>query len=122
MITSIVEHDDHSAPGCLLAQQSLEETLKGHGVEDWAHHAYKLSGAQADGTEASHGLASWRMLQDGVLDFRRDPHAAARAMLLKVAFIQVPQFDVGTASEATEFFYCCNFQRIRLSYLRPRLA
>jgi hypothetical protein len=44
------------------------------------------------------------MPQDRVLDFRRYPHAATRAMLLKVTFIQAPQFDVGATSEATEFF------------------
>src|SRR5579859_550427 len=110
MITGIVEYDDHSAPRRLLAQQSLEEVLKRYGVEDRAHHAYKLTGAQADGAEASHGLASRRMLQDGIFDFRRYPHAAARAMLLEVAFIQAPQFDVVAASQAMEFF------------LQPRLS
>src|SRR5579859_281876 len=122
MITGIVEYDDHSAPRRLLAQQSLEEVLKRYGVEDRAHHAYKLTGAQADGAEASHGLASRRMLHDGIFDFRRYPHAAARAMLLEVAFIQAPQFDVVAASQAMEFFYSRDFQRIRLSDLGPRLA
>ena len=91
-------------PGRLLAQQALEKALEGGGVEDRAHHANELTSAQADGAEAGDGLAGRRMLQDRVLDFGRYPHAAARAMLLEVTFIQTPQFDVGTTSQATEFF------------------
>jgi hypothetical protein len=59
---------------------------------------------QADGAKAGDGLAGRRMLQDRILDFRRYPHAAARTVLLEVTFIQTPQFDVGAASQATEFF------------------
>jgi hypothetical protein len=37
------------------------------------------------------------VLQDGVLDLRGHPHAAARAVLLEVAFVQAPQFNVGAS-------------------------
>src|SRR5579863_7445209 len=104
MIASIVEYEDHAPSGGLLAPQSRQEVLESGGVEDRAHHAYELTGTQADGTETSHGLAGGRMLQDGILDFRRYPHAATRTVLLEVTFIQAPQFDVGAASQATEFF------------------
>jgi hypothetical protein len=36
-------------------------------------------------------------------------HAATRTVLLEVTFIQAPQFDVGAASQAAEFFYCGDF-------------
>src|SRR4030088_1185647 len=104
MIAGVVEYKDHASSGGLLAQQPLEKAQERCGVEDRAHHAYELTGDQTDGAEASHGLSGRRMLQDGVLDFRRHPHATARAVLLEVAFIQTPQFDVGTTSQATEFF------------------
>src|SRR6266851_2460757 len=104
MISGIVEHNDHSPSGRLLAQQAPEESAESRGVEDRTHHAYELTGTQADGAEASHRLAGRRMLQDGVLDFRRYPHATARTVLLEVTFIKAPQFDVGTAGQATEFF------------------
>ena len=57
-----------------------------------------------NGAKAGDGLAGRRMLQDRVLDFGRYPHATARTVLLEVTFIQTPQFDVGTASQTTEFF------------------
>ena len=104
MIASVVEHEDHAAPGRLLAQQPLEKAPECGGVEDRAHHAYELTGVQTDGAKAGHGLSGRRMLQDRVLDFRRYPHATARTVLLEVTFIQTPQFDVGTASQTTEFF------------------
>jgi hypothetical protein len=104
MIASVVEHDDHATSGCLLAKQSSEESQKRGGVEDRAHHSYELSGVQTDGPKAGHGFSGRRVLQDQVLDFGRNPHAAARAVLLEVAFIQTPQFDVGTTSQTPEFF------------------
>jgi len=101
-----------------MAQQSLEEGLEGLGVEDGAHHADELAGPQADRAAARHGLAGRRVLQDGVLDLRRDPHSTAGAMLLEVAFIRAPQFDVGASRQTTEFFLLP-----RLSADRPeRLA
>ncbi|MGC2459587.1 MAG: hypothetical protein WA446_01210 [Steroidobacteraceae bacterium] len=99
MIAGVVEHHDHASARRSLAQQSLEaeEALEGQGVE-FAHHAHELSGAQVDRAKASHGLASRRMLQDGVFDLRRYPHAAARTVLLEVTFLHAPQFNVGAAS------------------------
>ena len=104
MIPSVVQYQHHAPPGCLLAQQALEKALERDGIENRAHHANELTALQADGTEAGDGLAGRRVLQDWILDFRRYPHAATRPVLLEVTFIQTPQFDVGTASQATEFF------------------
>src|SRR3984957_3093962 len=104
MITGVVEHEDHALSGGLLAQQPLEKAQERCGVEDRAHHAYELTGDQTDGAEAGHGLSGRGVLQDGVLDFRRYPHATARTVLLEVTFIQTPKFDVGAPGQATEFF------------------
>src|SRR5277367_286139 len=104
MIASGVQYQHHAPSRSLLAQQTLEKALERGGVENRAHHANELTTVQADGAKAGHRLAGRRMLQDGVLDFGRYPHATARAVLLEVTFIQTPQFDVGTASQATEFF------------------
>ena len=46
MVASIVEYEDHAPSGCLLAQQSPQEVLKGRGVEDRTHHAYELACTQ----------------------------------------------------------------------------
>ena len=104
MIPSVVQYQHHAPSGRLLAQQTLQKALEGGGVENRAHHANELTSSQADGPKAGDGLAGRRMLQDGVLDFGRYPHATARTVLLEMTFIQTPQFDVGTASQATEFF------------------
>jgi hypothetical protein len=87
-----------------LAQQPLEKAQERCGVEDRAHHADELTREQTDGAETGNGLSGRCVLQNGVLDFRRYPHATARTVLLEVTFIQAPQFDVGTTSQATEFF------------------
>src|SRR6266702_96420 len=104
MIASVVQYQHHAPSRCLLAQQTLQKALERGGVENRAHHANELATVQADGAKAGDGLAGWRMPQDRVLDFRWYPHAAARTVLLEVTFIQAPQFDVGAASQATEFF------------------
>jgi hypothetical protein len=43
--------------------------------------------------------------QDRVLDFWRDPHAAARAMLLKVHLVGGPKIDAVVLHQGFEFFY-----------------
>src|SRR5579863_9482370 len=100
MIASVVQYQHHAPTGCLLAQQTLEKALERGGVENRAHHANELTTVQADGTKAGDGLAGRRMPQDRILDLRWYPHAAARTVLLEVTFIQTPQFDVGTTSQA----------------------
>src|SRR5208283_1988394 len=95
MVPGVVEHDDHTAPWGLLAQQAPQERLERGGVEDGAHHSYELPGIQADRPKAGDRFSGWRMTQDRVLDLGRYPHAAAGTMLLEVTFIQTPQFDVG---------------------------
>jgi hypothetical protein len=40
----------------------------------------------------------------GVFDFRRYPHSATRTMLLEVAFIQGPQFNVLILGKLLNFF------------------
>lgn len=72
--------------------------------EDRTHHAEKLTAAHANRAEAGDGLAGRRMAQDRILDLRRYPHAAARTVLLKVTFIQAPQFDVAASGQMAEFF------------------
>src|SRR5260370_30532119 len=67
MIPSVVEHDDQAASGRLLAKQPPEESPERGGVEDGAHHSYKLSGVQTDGPKAGHRLSGRRMPQDWIL-------------------------------------------------------
>src|SRR5271154_271843 len=74
MVPSVVEHDDQAASGRLLAKQAPEESPEGGGIEDGAHHSYKLSGVQTDGPKAGHRLSGRRMPQDGGLDLGRYPH------------------------------------------------
>ena len=71
MVKNSVEYDDHAPYRCLLAQQPRQEFLKGGGVEDRAHYAYELAGAQANRAEARDGLARRRLPQDRILDLRR---------------------------------------------------
>jgi hypothetical protein len=51
--------------------------------------------AQADRPEVAHALPSRMMEQNGVLGLARDPHPAARAVLLKVHFVPGPEINRG---------------------------
>jgi hypothetical protein len=66
----------------------------------------KLTVAQAHSGKVTHALPSGMVEHDGVLGFRRHPHAAARALLLKVYFLQRPQVDTFVAHQILEFFLC----------------
>src|SRR5260370_34533268 len=59
---------------------------------------------QAHGPEIAHALAGRGVEQDRVLDFWRGPHAAARAMLLKVHLIGGPKIDTVVPHQGLEFF------------------
>jgi hypothetical protein len=122
MITSIVEDDDHTAAARAMRQQLPQKALEGLGIEYLAHPTDEFPGAQVDSPEAGDGLARRCVQQDGVLVLWRDPHPTARTVLLEVTFAQAPQFNVGPSSEAAEFFYRRDFQRISLSDLGTRLA
>ena len=51
--------------------------------------------AQADRAKVTHALSGGMMEQDGVFDFRRHPHPAARAVLLKMDFVHRPKVNRG---------------------------
>ena len=55
-------------------------------------------------TEVTDAFARGGMAANRVANLRRDPHAAAAAVLLEVHLIQCPQIDSAVASEALEFF------------------
>jgi hypothetical protein len=61
---------------------------------------------QAHCPKIAHTLAGGGVQQDGVLDFWRDPHAAARAMLLKVHLVGSPKIDAVVPHQGLEFFLC----------------
>lgn len=118
-MTGIVEYKDHAPPGRLLEQQSIEETLESLGVEDRA----RTNGPVLKLTAPKHAT-DFRVgacCKNGVPDFRGVPHTPA-SRVREVTFIQAPPFDVGASCQTPEFFYCRNFQRIRLGDLGTWLA
>jgi len=72
----------------------FQELPAGEGVE-LAHLSPEKepSIAQADGPEVAHTLPGGVMEQDGILGFGRDPHPAARAVLLKMHFVHSPEIN-----------------------------
>ncbi len=55
----------------------------------------ELTIAQADGAETPNAAPGGVMKEHRVLGFRRDPHAPARTILLKVHFVHGPKVDSG---------------------------
>ncbi len=53
----------------------------------------KFAVAQADRPEVADALAGGMMKQNGILDLGRDPHPAARAVLLKMHFVHSPEIN-----------------------------
>src|SRR5437016_14630874 len=72
----------------------FQELSAGDGVELAPLSPEKESAvAQADSPEVAHTLARGMMEQDGILGFGRDPHPAARAVLLKMHFVHSPEIN-----------------------------
>ncbi len=98
MVVSRVVDDDHDASSGSGAgrPQVLEELPAGEGVE-LIRLALKeeFAIAQADGAEIPDAPPRGIMKEHGVLGLGRDPHPAARTVLLKVHFVHGPKIDSG---------------------------
>jgi len=108
VIRSIVGNDHNPSPAPTTGGAELLEKLKEARPIEFAglQAEHKTPIPQAHGPEISHTLAGRGMEQDGVLDFWRDPHAAARAMLLKVHFVGRPKIHAAILHQVLEFFLC----------------
>lgn len=94
MIAGVVEHAEHAAPAGSMSHQLAQKAFECLGVKHLAHATHELAAAQVDCAKAGDRFARRRMQQDRVLVQWRYPHSASRAMLLEVAFVQAPQFEV----------------------------
>src|ERR1700693_2871906 len=54
------------------------------------------------------------MVHNGILGLRRNPHAAARSLPLKVAFVQSPQVHPIVRHQLPEFFYASSAAAVLL--------
>jgi hypothetical protein len=76
--------------------QMLEKLPAGNGVESIRlTPKEELAITQADGTEVTDTASGGMVKQYWVLGFRRNPHPAARTVLLKVHFVHGPKIDGG---------------------------
>ena len=74
----------------------FQELPAGHGVElARLTPEEEFAVAEADRPEVAHALPGGMMEQNGVLGFARDPHPAARAVLLKMYFVHGPEINRG---------------------------
>jgi hypothetical protein len=97
-----------ASPGAAAGGAELLEELQEAGSVKFAglQTEHKPPIPPAHGSEIPHTLAGGGVEQDRVLDFRRNPHAAARAMLLNVHFVGGPKIDAGILHQVLEFFLC----------------
>ena len=58
----------------------------------------ELAVPQTDGAEVAHTPPGGMVKQNGVFAFRRDPHPAARAVLLEVHFVHSPEINRGVGA------------------------
>ena len=87
--------------------ESFEEFPEGLAVECFDLAAkYKSAVPQSHCGEIADALSRRMMLHDRVLDLRRNPHAAARSLLLKVHFVQSPEVHRIVGHQLAEFFLC----------------
>ncbi|MFO1264915.1 MAG: hypothetical protein U1E84_16510 [Rhodoferax sp.] len=103
-LLGVVQHDHHSLAARAMPQQFLEEGLERLRIEALAHGADKFAADQAARAEAGHRLAGGRMEQYRIPDLGWHPHPAPGAVLLEVAFVQAPQFNVRTPCQTAQFF------------------
>ena len=90
VVLGVVKHQDEALATGAMFEQAHQEAPEGLAVEYRFKGGDQFAGADVGRAEARHGLARGRMQEDGVFVFRRDPHTAAGAVLLEVAFVGTP--------------------------------
>jgi len=106
MITSIVDNDHRLSPTPAAYTFELPEELPtGACVKHafgWRHH--QLAILEPHRAEKADALSSRSVQTDWIIDFRRNPQATTRAMLLEMHFIHRPQIDFDLSRQEAEFF------------------
>src|SRR6267378_1727196 len=108
MILGVVDDSDHP-PSALGADraQLLQKAPKRHPVEHTIFFLKQPAAiTQTHGSEVAHALSPGIMPKHCVVIFPGHPHAAARAMLTKMHFVQGPQVYGGVLRPLLEFFLC----------------
>ena len=108
VIRGIVRDYHHSSPGATAGLAELAEKLKKAKPIEFAglRAKHKTPIAQTHGSEIPYASASRSMQENRVLNFWRNPHSAAGAMLLKVDFVRRPEIDVAIPHQVLKFFLC----------------
>jgi len=106
MITGIIGQYKNLAAGVgAYLAQLFQEDPKRVGVKSAQLPLKdKLPIAKSYGTEVADTFACWVMQDHRVLAFGRNPHSAARTMLLKMHFIQGPDIGITGDGKLSDFF------------------
>src|SRR5208283_2407742 len=101
------DHDDPSRSRGAGAVEGFQEDKKGSTVE-LVRLAMKeeLAVTKPNRTKVTDAAASGMMEQNRVLGLRRNPHLAARTMLLKMHLVGCPQVHLRIGHQCLEFFLC----------------
>ena len=90
----IADQDDAAAFGGAGLAQEFQKLPEAFAVEPASLAAVKeLTVAEPYRTKVSYAAARRVMVEDGIPDFGRHPHATARPVLLEMHFVQCPQID-----------------------------
>ena len=103
--SGVVQDDHHNAPPASPFQQVYQKRQKALRVECGGRHRQQPAVRRTDGTEHRHLLARRRMQQHRIGVFGRNPHGAARSVLLKMALVFEPQVNVLSSGQPPQFFY-----------------
>src|SRR5919206_2510618 len=109
MVLGIVRNHNCRPPAspCDLLQ-GTQELEKGSSVEPLRLAAeHQLAVSQAHCSKIANTSPRRIVQEDWLLDFRRNPHTAAGAMLPEVHFITGPKIHVPSPHKLSEFFLCC---------------
>ena len=104
VIAGVVQHHHHLLVAGPVAKQFPQVGFECDRVELGRHDVNELAASQADRAETGDGLARGGMFDHGIPVFGWNPHSAARAVLLEMAFVQTPQFNVAAFRQPAQFF------------------
>lgn len=103
VVAGVVQHHHPPAAGP-VAKQLPQLSIERGRIELGLHGVNELAGSQADRVKAGDGLVGEGLDDPRIPVLGRHPHVTARAVLLKVAFVQAPQFKIVRFRKPAQFF------------------
>ncbi len=100
----VVHYENEPTESRAMAKEAFEKVEEGFGIEDLFLSSDQTTIFHANSSEETHVLPGWRVQDNRIPFFRRNPRGATGPMLLEMAFVLKPDVALRACGQSLEFF------------------